>query len=358
MSSVDGSAVGSPVGSSDGVSVWAGSLGLGLTSATEAPGLGLAGGSANSPAIARPPSRQGDDRDRDEGGGQPCGSDSLQRRDPCRGQRGESSGHDDGREVEQAAVLVAEEEDRGRPFGLVDLGEDGFARLGDGDVDRLLARDERRVQFLGEGDRRVVRDLELHRHDGRDPKRHDRRGDAGERVAHARSSALARVEDDEPKRTLVAEQVDQLRVGDGRLRSVLVLEIDHAAAAVGGLAVLDVAAVPDEVEDVVVALLEREAERLGGRRFQPVDGDGATLLRLLERRVDALALGRHVELREVVRAGDDAEDPDVLLDPAGSDRGIGAEEADDRRLALAGQEGRLEVEEFPGDAQQPGRIAE
>ena len=108
----------------------------------------------------------------------------------------------------------------------------------------------------------------------------------------------------------------------------------------------------------ILALLEREPERLGRGRVKPVDGHLAILARLAERIVDALALLRDLELRQAVGAGDHTEDSHGVLDPAGCDRRMRAQEAHDRRLALAGEERWLEIEELPRDAQQPGCLAE
>ena len=158
------------------------------------------------------------------------------RRRRCGGRRGQALVGRRGRrqlglvdlEAEQLDVGVADEQHGRRPLDLVDLAVDRLAGLGDGGVDRVLAADEVGVELLGEQDRRVVADLELHGHDGRHAEVDQRRGHPGERVGERGPGALAGVEDDEPQDVLVGQQVGEQRLVDlDRAGVVAVLEVQR-----------------------------------------------------------------------------------------------------------------------------------
>jgi hypothetical protein len=94
------------------------------------------------------------------------------------------------RNVEDPPVRDTHQQDRRSPLERIGLVEDGQARLRERRVDRVPVG-ERLVQPAGEGRSCPVRDLELHREDGRDLGAHEARRDACEGVVVRLASALA-----------------------------------------------------------------------------------------------------------------------------------------------------------------------
>ena len=144
----------------------------------------------------------------------------------------------------------------------------------------------------------AVADGELHRDDRGAVLLDQALRHPAERVGGVDASGLARVEEDQPQRVVVA----QVRAENGRAdlgaAPVPVLEADDA--------VLDpvVVVVADEVEDVDVVLTQPRRERLDGRSRQPVDLHGAFNLGG-QGVLHASPLVLDVELRQVGGRDDD-----------------------------------------------------
>jgi len=133
---------------------------------------------------------------------------------------------------------------------------------------------------VGEGGRRLVRDLELHGDHGRDALLHQALGGAGERVVAAGAPALAGVQDRQAQRALVVQDRPQVLPAHRAAPARLVLQDQHPVL---GLRVEG--PVADEVEDVVLAAAQTLLESSQRSLFDPFDCDQATLLQIAQRLV-------------------------------------------------------------------------
>ena len=147
-------------------------------------------------------------------------------------------------QVEQAPVGCPRVQDRRAPFGEVALVADRPPGLGQGSFQRVAVGD-RPVELAGEDDRRVVGDLELHRHHRGQALLDQALRHPGERVAGTAAGTLAGVQHRQAGLVVFAEQAAELLTGYLLGPPVAVLHDQHAVAPVG-----PVTAVADEMENV------------------------------------------------------------------------------------------------------------
>ena len=130
------------------------------------------------------------------------------------------------------------------------------------------------------------------------------------------------------------------------------LVLEQQDAVVG---VLVVAAVTDEVEDVVVAAPKLSLEGTQACLLEPVDGDGAAFDQWAERGFELRPLLLGVDRLGVVRGADHRQDPDRQRDLERPARLREVEVAHDRRPRRDRQEARVVVHVFPRDLEELGR---
>ena len=164
-------------------------------------------------------------------------------------------------EVEHPPIRHPHEEHRRRPLDVA-LGGERPPGLGDRGVDRETVR-ERGVELLGERDRGVVRDGELHADDRRHLVLNQRRGHAGEGIVRRGRRRLACVQDRETQGVAVAQEPAELLATHVVGATVGTLEDERSLARA-----LVVLAVPDVVKDVEVLAVGDLALQLAQRRVR------------------------------------------------------------------------------------------
>jgi hypothetical protein len=145
--------------------------------------------------------------------------------------------------VEDSAILSSEEQHWRGPLAH-EVGKHRFPSTGDRLVDGLAVR-ESAVKLAGEHDGRAIGDRELHRHDGGRFLLDQSLGHAAVGVDDIRRCGLARVEDDEAKRVVIAYVGAELRRRDSYCAPIGIAEGDEALAR----SLVEVA-VSDEVQNM------------------------------------------------------------------------------------------------------------
>ena len=248
--------------------------------------------------------------------------------------------------LEDLAVGGAQEEDGRGPFRT----EVGVERLA-GARDRLVHRQsvgQGSVEVTREGDGRAVGDGELHGDDGGRVLLDQALGHAAVGVGLVDVGGAAGVEDDEPKRVVVADEGSEHRRGDRRAATVVVAEVQDPF-----LEPRVELTVPDEVQHVDVIRAQPLTQLADRRLGQPVDDDQARRDPVRERLLDPGELRVAVQLGKVRRGGGHHEDPQRPGDGERPDRRGDVEVADERRPLRLGDEGVAAsvVEQLP---RQPG----
>src|SRR5262249_46501041 len=120
------------------------------------------------------------------------------------------------------------------------------------------------------------------------------------------------------------------------------------------------AAMPDEMQDVILALSELPLQLAEGRALEADEIDAARKLGRVERGGKPLPFGLDIERRKVRGVGDDGEDVEGGLDAKAADHLRQVEIADERRVAGQNQEARaaLLVEELPREIMQLRRVGD
>jgi hypothetical protein len=256
--------------------------------------------------------------------------------------------------VEQASVRGAQEQHRGCPFDVVGSGRpDRLACLGQRRVDRVAPR-KRVVETVGEGDRGVVGDLELHADDGGNAVLDEAAGHPGEGIDVRAACSLAGVEDRQAQAAHVMQQHAEVAAGDLVGGVVVVFEHQHAA-----LGALVIGAVPDVMKDVqILAGRQRLIELAQRGALQPGQLHAPLLDQRAQRCLELPALLLDVERLKSARAANHAQDPQRERQRTRWPHRPEVEGSHDRRVDRLGQKARPRVQELPRDLHQFRRPAQ